>query len=179
MPEVRKRKRTLYVLYDAECKLCTSAVSRLRAVSRVRAELEFVPLQALETGTAEGGSADSAGGAGQAAAVPGSERLDRESLRAQLHVVQEDGAVYAGAEAVVRLMREMPGWRLLSPLYAVPGFKRAADALYRYVAKRRYDWFGTADGGGCADGACAIPAGGNKQRSQTTKNGDGGTMTDG
>lgn len=151
MPDKRKRRETLCVVYDAECALCTGAVRQLAAVCGARAELRFVPLQALEAQAA--GARD--GGRQEPSGLPDLTRLDAAALRAQLHVVQADGAVFAGAEAVVRIMRELPGWRLLSWLYRVPGLKRAADAAYRYVARRRYDWFGRADEG-CASSACAL-----------------------
>jgi Uncharacterized protein conserved in bacteria len=143
LPDEQERREKLCVIYDADCALCTGAVRQLAAVRGARAELRFVPLQALEAGTAAGPD------------LPALTRLDPAALRAQLHVVQRDGAVFAGAEAVVRIMRELPGWRLLSWLYRVPGLNGAADAAYRYVARRRYDWFGKADEG-CASGACAL-----------------------
>lgn len=142
MNDNRRLRETLYVLYDGRCNLCLGTVERLRAMRNLQAELQYVPLQALE--------------GEHPPDVPGRERLDPDAMRAQLHVVQADGAVYAGAEAIVRIMRAMPGLRLLSRLYAVPGLGKLADIAYRYVAKRRYDWFGTSDGG-CADGACALP----------------------
>jgi Uncharacterized protein conserved in bacteria len=159
MPDSQRRRETLFVIYDAECALCTRAVRQLAAVRGARAELRFVPLRALETPekpeTRQTREAEATGGREQEPGPPVLARLDPDALRAQMHVVQADGAVYAGAEAVMRIMRELPGWRLLSPLYRVPGMKRAADAAYRYVAGRRYEWFGKADEG-CANGACAL-----------------------
>jgi predicted DCC family thiol-disulfide oxidoreductase YuxK len=157
MGRARSRRERLHIVYDAECALCTRAVRQLSAVRGARAEFRFVPLQELEKRM----KAEACGGRERAAAEPDAlpetlNRLDPGALRAQLHVVQADGAVFAGAEAVVRIMRELPRWRLLSGLYRVPGMKRAADAAYRYVARRRYDWFGKADEG-CAAGACALP----------------------
>jgi len=156
MPYVRNGGDLLVVVYDAECALCTRAVRQLQASRGARAELRFVPLQAL--------AAKAAGGHDQGRAEDRSglpeqlNRLDPDALRSQLHVVQADGAVFAGAEAVVRIMRELAGWRLLSPLHRIPGMKRIADALYRYVARRRYDWFGKADEG-CAEGVCSLRGG--------------------
>jgi predicted DCC family thiol-disulfide oxidoreductase YuxK len=169
MPDRRKRGETLYVVYDAECALCAGAVRQLAAVRGARAELRFVPLQALEAkadGMRETVAPEPNGWPDRLT------RLDPEALRAQMHVVQADGAVFAGAEAVVRIMRELPGWRFLSRLYRVPGLGRAADAAYRYVARRRYDWFGKADEG-CAAGACALHgsaggAGTSRPRPQST-----------
>ena len=148
-------RETLHIVYDAECALCAGAVRQLSAVRGARAELRFVPLQALEAkldGIWDHATPEPNGWPDRL------NRLDPDALRAQLHVVQADGAVFAGAEAVVRIMRELPGWRRLSWLYRVPGMKRAADAVYRYVARRRYDWFGKADEG-CQAGACALHAG--------------------
>ena len=154
------RGKSLLIVYDAECALCTGAVRQLSAVRGARAELRFVPLQALLSPeaqpTPEGPEAEAAGGPERGhPGLPELPRLDPDAFRAQMHVVQEDGAVFAGAEAVVRIMRELPGWRLLSWLYRVPGMKNAADAAYRYVAKHRYEWFGKTDEG-CANGACAL-----------------------
>jgi len=161
---------TLHVVYDAECALCTRAVRQFEAVRGARAELRFVPLQELERRMKAPRGRDPAG-------LPETLfRLDPAALRAQLHVVQADGAVFAGAEAVVRIMRELPRWRLLSGLYRVPGMKRIADAAYRYVARRRYDWFGRADDG-CADGACALHgSGASRPRMQDRE--DEGAITD-
>ena len=148
MTDTPGRRETLYVVYDAECELCTGAVRQLTGVRGTRAELRFVPLQALEN-EREREAPDPSG-------LPESPaRLDPDALRDKLHVVQADGAVFAGAEAIVRIMRELPGWRMLSGIYRVPGMKRAADAAYRYVARRRYDWFGKADEG-CRSGACGL-----------------------
>jgi len=153
------RGETLYVVYDAECALCAGAVRQLSAVRGARAELRFVPLQALEEKiTAEASGNRDRGHAALAGVPAPAARLEPGALRAQLHVVQSDGAVFAGAEAVVRIMRELPGWRLLSWLYRVPGLRGIADAAYRLIAKRRYDWFGKADEG-CASGACALHRG--------------------
>lgn len=159
MPDKPDHGKTLYVIYDAECALCTGAVRQLAAARGAQAAFRFVPLQEWESKS----PADAQGGrdrehAGTDGLPDRIARLDPDTLRAQLHVVQSDGAVFAGAEAVVRIMRELPGWRLLSWLYRVPGLKPAADAAYRQIAKRRYDWFGKADEG-CANGACALHRG--------------------
>ncbi|HUC91329.1 MAG TPA: DUF393 domain-containing protein [Paenibacillus sp.] len=131
----------LYVLYDAHCVMCAGTVKRLQALKGIRAELQYVPLQSL----AEGGAPD----------IPGRDKLDIEALYAKLHVVDGAGDVFAGADGVVRMMRALPGLRPVAWLYRIPGMRKAADGLYRFIANRRYDWFGRTDEG-CADGACRL-----------------------
>lgn len=149
MSERRNRRETLIVLYDAECALCIRAIGQLADIRGARAELRFVPLQALEAG------AEDVRIRAHLDLPEPLKRLEPDKIRSQMHVVQSDGVVFAGAEAVVRIMRELPGWRLMAWMYRVPGLKQAADAAYRYVARRRYDWFGKADEG-CAGGSCAL-----------------------
>ncbi|WP_181438793.1 thiol-disulfide oxidoreductase DCC family protein [Paenibacillus sambharensis] len=134
-------KETLYVLYDRTCVLCSETVARLKQL-HASAELVYVPLQSLDEPVAP--------------KVPGAASLDREALLEKLHVVDAAGGVYAGADGIVRIMRTVRGLRQLAWLYRIPGMRLLADAVYRYVARRRYDWFGRADEG-CAGGACAIP----------------------
>ena len=139
----RAMNEVLYVLYDRYCVMCTGTVDKLRAMRMPRAELRYIPLQELESESPPD--------------VPGRSSLRIEELYAKLHVIDSGGHVFAGADGVVRIMRTLPSLRWLAWCYAVPGARIAADALYRYVAKRRYDWFGRADEG-CANGACALPA---------------------
>jgi predicted DCC family thiol-disulfide oxidoreductase YuxK len=142
--QLQKRVETLYVLYDRNCVLCTGTVRKLQALPS-NAELRFVSVQELlEDGT-------------EARVIPLRQLPDAEALYEKMHVVDGGGAVYAGADGVVRIMRTMPRLRWAAWLYAVPGMKRAADAVYRLIAKRRYEWFGRTDEG-CANGVCRIPA---------------------
>jgi len=146
-------KDILYVLYDQECVLCTGTVERLRTMP-VRAELRYVPLQELESDSPPD--------------VPGRSGLRMEQLYEKLHVVDGTGRAFAGADAIVRIMRTMPMLRWLAWCYAIPGARTIADRLYRYVARRRYDWFGKTDQG-CASGACALPV-----KPQSTSGGNEG-----
>ncbi|CAM4366031.1 thiol-disulfide oxidoreductase DCC family protein [Paenibacillus tarimensis] len=134
-------KETLYVLFDNTCMLCKQTVARLKQLHSA-AELVYVPLQLLDEPDAP--------------EVPGAASLNREALLEKLHVVDMSGRIYAGADGIVRIMRTLRGLRRLAWLYRLPGMRLLADAVYRYVAKRRYDWFGRADEG-CAGGACSLP----------------------
>ncbi len=56
----------------------------------------------------------------------------------------EDGVVYSHSDAVLRLARAMGApWSWLFFLRIVPKFVR--DGAYRFIAKRRYAWFGRQD----------------------------------
>src|SRR5690606_31203779 len=114
------KREVLYVLYDLECALCTGTVEKLRTMP-ARAELRYVPLQELESEAPPD--------------VPGRDGLRMDRLYEKLHVVDGAGRAFAGADAIVRIMRTMPMLRWLAWCYAIPGARAIADMLYRYVAR--------------------------------------------
>lgn len=59
------------------------------------------------------------------------------------------GRVYAGAEAVARVLMRHPLLRWPAFLYYLPGIRQAAEAAYRWVADNRFRF-----GGGCPEGTC-------------------------
>ncbi|MBW7476240.1 DUF393 domain-containing protein [Paenibacillus oenotherae] len=130
----------LYVLYDGTCNLCMASVRRLKEL-RSTAELHYIPVQSLQDG---------------ANVVPAVIGKTQEELLSKIHVVDGEGNVWAGADGVVRIIRTVRGLRWLAPLYRIPGMGRIADRLYRYIAARRYEWFGKTDEG-CHNGACRLP----------------------
>jgi predicted DCC family thiol-disulfide oxidoreductase YuxK len=53
----------------------------------------------------------------------------------------DDGGAFTDSTAVLRIVTRLGGlWRLAGAFYAMPRFLR--DGLYRFVAQRRYRWFG-------------------------------------
>ncbi len=53
----------------------------------------------------------------------------------------EGERAYSDSTAALRILTRLGGWwRLVAVFYAVPRFMR--DAVYRFVARRRYRWFG-------------------------------------
>ncbi|MFD2329744.1 thiol-disulfide oxidoreductase DCC family protein [Cohnella sp. GCM10020058] len=133
------RPRVLTVYYDGECKLCLTAVDRLRR-SRTRSELRFVPLQAVPAGSLVG-----AHGAPEA-------KADAGHLSQILVKDESAGKVTGGADAVMLLLRDMPSLAWLGRLGALPGLRLLSAAVYRLVAKYRYRLFGRSDA--CEDGSC-------------------------
>lgn len=64
-------------------------------------------------------------------------------------ILIEDGKLYTKSEAALRLWRRLGGlWSLTYVFVAVPAFVR--DAVYDFVARNRYKWFGKKD-------ECMIP----------------------
>jgi predicted DCC family thiol-disulfide oxidoreductase YuxK len=121
------------VLYDGDCAFCTAQARRVRRLAAGRLRVE--PLQN--------------------ALVDVPWVAPTEALRA-LHLVDRDGRGYAGAAAVVRLLRlTRPLLGLLVLPYHLPGVRWLADRAYAAVAARRYAIAGHTDG--CPSGGCGVP----------------------
>ena len=133
----------LTVLYDGNCRLCMATVERLRGIGS-RASLRFISLQELD--------------GRDAPAMPAIGDIPQERLMERMHAIDGEGRVYAGSDAVVRILRTVPYFGFAGWLYRLPGMSRLGDAVYRYVARRRYDWFGRTDEG-CSSGSCELPRG--------------------
>ncbi|WP_135555030.1 thiol-disulfide oxidoreductase DCC family protein [Paenibacillus cymbidii] len=131
-------KEQLTVLYDETCVLCRRTVDTLGKL-RTTAKLVMLPLQSAPSAMLPAGYA-------------------REELLAQLHVIDEDGRLYRGADAIFRIMRSVPSLRFVAPLYRIPGMKPLADSIYRIVAKHRYRLFGQV-GDDCSSGSCKLHQG--------------------
>lgn len=112
------------VLFDGVCNLCSGSVQFL--LKRDRAgRLRFASLQsdAGRSLLAEHG-------------------LPVDSLRSV--VLVEDGRAWQESSAALRIARHLPGaWKLLRVFAAVP--RPLRDAVYRWIARNRYRWFGKAE----------------------------------
>ena len=119
------------VLFDGVCNLCNGAVNFI--IDRdPRGTFRFAALQS-DAGrrTLEGLGRSIPDGA------PGS------------IVVVDDGRLYERSGAVLCIARHMRGaWPLLAGLAVIP--RPLRDALYRWLAARRYRWFGKSD-------SCRVP----------------------
>jgi len=91
--------------------------------------------------------------------VEGANVLERCGLspgEADTVVLYEKGKCYIRSTAALRVFRRLRGlWPLLYGFIVVPRFLR--DAVYTFVARRRYRWFGRRD-------RCMIPSPENKKR---------------
>ncbi len=127
------------VLYDGACVFCTAQAERVKRISRGR-----IAVRPLQEALAD---------------VPW---VDPDEAIEALHVVDRDGRTYAGAAAVVRLLRlTRPLMGVLVLPYHLPGVRWLAEHAYAITAKRRYAIAGRTDAAGdddgCATGACGVP----------------------
>ena len=112
--ELGRRQRPTLV-FDGDCGFCRWWVRRWRASLGER--LEYVAYQ-------------DAG-----ARFP---QISKEEFERSVQLVETDGRVYKGAEAVLRSLATDPSRRWPCYLYRkFPGFAPAAEAAYRFIAKRR------------------------------------------
>ena len=115
-PELRTHRPVL--LYDGQCDLCSAQARRLHTIARGR-----VTLRSLH----------------DKGALSGCPGLTVEACMKEVKLVERDGSVYGGAEAVVRAVRiGHPVLGLVLYAYYVPGIRQAADRAYARVARNRY-----------------------------------------
>jgi predicted DCC family thiol-disulfide oxidoreductase YuxK len=132
---VERRRLPLTAVYDGQCEICQAAVSWIRLLDR-RGAVRCVAIT-------DGPLAD----------VHPALALD-ECL-AQLHVVDSDGRIDVGWQAVARIAEAIPLARPLATLDRNPVTRAVADRVYGYVARNRHQ-FSTCRGGSCVG---AGPAG--------------------
>ena len=110
------------LFFDGKCGMCTRSRNVLLKLNRT-GELRTEPLQT--PGTAERlGVSDSA-------------------LMDAVRWMDDNGDVYAGAEAANAAVAAGLGTRIPLMIYRVPGIRSLEDAVYRWVADHRYRFPGT------------------------------------
>ena len=115
------------IFFDGVCGLCNRAVDRLLRMDRKQI-FRFAPLQGI---TAQ-------------------ERLPAQMAAAIESIVYlREGVALQRSDAALRILIDLGGWRAIYRVcYVVPRFIR--DAVYAWVARNRYRWFGKRD-------ACRLP----------------------
>ncbi len=115
------------IIYDAECAFCRRWASRFKKWGADR--IELLPLQDE-----------------RAAAMTGKSVAELERA---MHLVQPDGTLFEGANAVREILRYTAwGW-LPRALFRLPGAMVLADRVYAWVALRRRRT-------GCGGGHCMV-----------------------
>lgn len=127
--------RTLTVLYDGRCSLCTRSAAGLTRLDRDRLRLRMVDFRANPEVVRDAG-------------------IPEAAMEGAMHAVHADGRVTKGPEAVRDALRAAglgpASWVLGLPLVG-PVFGRFYDIL----ARNRLRWFPQA-GDSCEHGACKI-----------------------
>ncbi len=113
------------LFFDAECLLCSRSVQLLLRLDR-RGVLRFAPL------------------AGPTARSLRTRGLPLPGDPHTVVLLDPGGKLYTASDAVLRVCRYLPWpWRAAAVLQALPSELR--DLLYRWIAQRRYRWFGTSE----------------------------------
>ncbi|MFK7790181.1 MAG: thiol-disulfide oxidoreductase DCC family protein [Phycisphaeraceae bacterium] len=117
------------ILFDGVCNMCNTSVNYVIDHDPAKSFL-FASLQS-EVGTS----------------LAKEHGIDASELSSM--VLIEDGRAYQRSTAAIRVARKLSGpAKLLWPFIVVPAFLR--DPFYRFIAKRRYKWFGKRE-------ACRLP----------------------
>src|SRR3990172_5350736 len=110
------RPRSLTLVFDGDCGFCTACAGLLRRLDR-RGHVRLLPFQAP-------GVCQSLG-------------LAPEECQAAAWAAPEGGRLARGAEALLLALGSAPGGRGIPQLYGRPRLRRAADAIYQWVARHR------------------------------------------
>jgi predicted DCC family thiol-disulfide oxidoreductase YuxK len=144
---VTARPGTHTLIYDGACRLCRRSVEWVRARDRDE-RIRALPYQDPEV-------------AGEFPGIP------RDELESAMQLVAPDGNRRQGADAVEGILELLPGWKALAPGFAIPGVRRLAARVYRWVARNRRSF-------GCGS-HCGLPNGGRSPHGR----GPGGTSRPG
>ncbi|MFW5968769.1 MAG: lipase maturation factor family protein [Persicimonas sp.] len=103
------------LIWDGDCGFCKRSV--LRLADSVGERLRYVTYQRVHDRFDE---------------------IDEEDFERSVHLVEPDGRVYTGAEAIFRALDRAPGGsRLLSLYEHIPGFGPVSEWVYRRIANNR------------------------------------------
>ena len=105
----------LTIVYDADCGVCQASVAWLRKRDR-RGVLRYL--------------------GNDAEPLPAGVTL--EETNHTVVVLEEDGRKHLRAEAIARVLRELPGYRPVAALLTAPGMKALANFGYDQFARRRH-----------------------------------------
>lgn len=106
-----------YLIYDDTCPICLASIEKLRQTDTLGL-VEAVPLSDPK--------------------LPHGKNIPSEhELRNAVHLFDDTGKMYRGADAVARLMSIFPKSAWLGKLMQLPGVRQVARGVYALVAKNR------------------------------------------
>jgi predicted DCC family thiol-disulfide oxidoreductase YuxK len=118
------------LIYDGHCIFCTAQAQRLQKQAGGRLTLESFQ----EKGVLE--------------RYPS---LTHQACMKEIKLVEPDGKIYGGAQAIFRALRTHPIYRFVTWVYDIPLIRQIINLGYRWVAKNRYLFGGRKD---CPEGSC-------------------------
>lgn len=107
-------EKKIEVYYDGVCKMCTGAMN---AVENSSQGAKFERRDVTQ------------------GSLPPGQNLDAALYN--MHVVDETGRVYVGADGILRIIEEYPRWRWIAAVGKLPGVKHLIYGVYRVVAAHR------------------------------------------
>lgn len=122
-----------YLLFDGHCRLCTDGSRRILRLARP-GTIELLDFQ-------QPGVLDR---------FPG---LSHDDCMREIKLVNGDGRVFGGAEAVARAIATRGVLGAWAYLYYIPGLRQLTDSTYAWVARNRYRFMGRTD---CTSDACSF-----------------------
>ena len=105
------------MFYDGGCPMCAREVAMYRRLDR-RGRVDWADIDAYPE-------------------LPARYDIDPAAAQAKLHALDRAGRVHTGVRAFIVIWRELPYWRRLAPIAALPGIFHLLDALYRPFARWR------------------------------------------
>ena len=113
-----------HLIYDHECRLCVSIKNRL-AKTADTTDVKFVPYESPEARALLG-----------TAYTPGRPHV--------AYLIDAEGKRHQGLDAFIPLLPGLQWGRWVLPLWRFSWFRACGYALYRFIARHRYAWFGEA-----------------------------------
>lgn len=107
-------EKKIEVYYDGMCNMCTAS---MRALEKSSQGPVFKAIDVTK-GTLPPGK-------------------DETAALHDMHAVDEQGNIYVGAEAILRILGEYPRWRWLARLGGIWGIRHLLHIAYRIVASHR------------------------------------------
>lgn len=113
----------LTVLYNDKCPVCSLEIDHYRALCEKRT----LPL-AFEEISREGSVLQASG-------------LSADEAKKRLHVRLPSGEIRVGVDAFLALWAEMPGYRVLGRVIAMPGIYHGACVVYDWILAPTLYWW--------------------------------------
>jgi predicted DCC family thiol-disulfide oxidoreductase YuxK len=110
--------KTVSLVFDDNCGYCRRQVQRLRRMDRAD-RFDYVPRSAPDL-------------------TQRFPQLAGADFNQGMRLVDAEGRVFVGADAVHGVLQRLPGWRRLAWLYRVPGLHALSRAVYRWIAANRH-----------------------------------------
>lgn len=112
MPE-----RKIAIVYDGECTFCIDQIERIKTMDRDEC-FEYIPRQVPDL----------------------DERfpvLKDMNFEEGMRLIDNEGRVHVGADAVYQIGKRLPGVKLVAWAYVLPGIKQIVRLGYKWVAANR------------------------------------------